>query len=161
MEVVKKPRGRPRKVKVEEVKEVVKPIEDKLEKANEVLNKIYTNAYPEDKIAVYMFYSGNDIDTHKFIKTIQQILDHFKLGSQVVIHAPERYESIGINNCYHTLTMPNNWTDICLAKNDCIQLLIKERPRMSPTEIIKLMKQTQNYEDDFIIIKEFVYDTNK
>lgn len=162
----KKPRGRPKKVK-ESVKEEEPLIVDVANpepqmSATEILNKIYTQSY--ENITVYIYYASKgasaksyDLDTYTYIKKVQQILDHFKIGSQVVIYAPERFESVGINNCYHVLSEPKQWTDICLAKNDCVQVLIKERPKLSEVDFVRFLKTTTKYEDDYVCIQEFIY----
>ena len=50
---------------------------------NDVIRKIYTHGY--EVILVYIYYSGSDVDTLDYIKSFQELLDRFKIGSQVVM----------------------------------------------------------------------------
>jgi hypothetical protein len=73
------------------------------------------------------------------------------MGSQVVISTKEKYESVGIHNCFKTEDTPSNWTDFNLTKSvKCLK--IKERPDKGVSELIEFINDKVDYEDDFIQI---------
>jgi hypothetical protein len=136
--------------------EIVKLISDtenlSLEKKKiEIMKDIMIMPYKD--IHVYIYYEGHLIDTLKYIKEFQLLLDSKNLGSQVII-SDFRTENAGIRNCFHSKELLSNWKSMSLAKGAVCGLKIKERPRISVEELFELIKQRE-YTDDFIQIEEF------
>ena len=145
---------------VKKVKKVVEEVVEDLEKlqiendkkAIKIIEEITLKTYK--KIGVYVYYEGCLVDTLKYIKEFQAVIDKYRVGSQIVICTKEKYERIGMNNCYHTETVPKKWTDICLSVDPVCAVRIKERPRYNPEELFEKAK-CGSYADDFVEIIEY------
>ena len=109
----------------------------------------YNKAYK--KVIWYFYYEGNDIDTLKYIKSFQVLLDSMRLGSQVVIQTKEHCERIGIGGLFIIQDKLNEYYDICLSRDTCNLVHIIERPRLSPEELFEKLSLVEFYKDDFII----------
>ncbi len=118
----------------------------------DIMREIYRKGYNE--IKCYLYYEGTDIDTLKFLKRFQEILDSKKIGSQIVVVSNKNHiEKIGINNFYVTdYNSTGLFWAMCLSRDLCKCIKIKEIPKISPEEFYELVKDKTDYEDDYIQI---------
>lgn len=117
---------------------------------DEITKEIYRIGY--NKVLLYVFYQGNDIDTLKYLKEFQEVLDKYKIGSHIEIVSKDNVEKVGLNNCYVCQTIPRNWTDMAFnAINKGLRII--ERPRISPSELYDLIRDKEEYLDNFVELK--------
>lgn len=107
-----------------------------------------------DKVAVYMYHEGTDIDTLKYIKAFQVELDKKRIGSQVIIVSRgEHVEPIGLNNCFVTADTPKQWFDLVLSNDTKLGIRFMERPTITPEELLELLIDKPSYSDNFVELK--------
>lgn len=124
----------------------------KVKKVDEVIKQSETLLLPGYKnIGLYIYTELTDIDTLKYILSLQRVSDSANIGSQVTIVSIDHVENVGIRNMYVTSEKPQNWTSLSLY-DDVICLFIKERPRISPSELVKVLKI--GYSDPFVTCLE-------
>jgi hypothetical protein len=112
----------------------------------ELMKKIYVKSYTN--VGLYIYYEGNDGEILLYLKKFQVELDRHRIGSQVVISTKEKYESVGLHNCFKTEDIPSNWTGFSLTKSvKCLK--IKKIPDKEVSELIEFINDNSDYEDDF------------
>ena len=110
------------------------------------ISKCILRGYSVIKLFIYL--QVNDVDSLLYLKKFQRITDKLTIGTRVVIYSKgDHVENMWLNNCF--VSELENWLALCDEK-DIPALLIKERPRMSPEELYKLIRDKREYEDDFI-----------
>lgn len=164
MEVITKPKRKyTRKVKKEEVKEPLIPDIESLVITTKEPQKVEPQK-EQVKVSVKKFYYNPNfficlkdyrVDTLKYVETFQRLLENKGLMPAVIIKQGNRgVESNKLNSCFVAKDDLSNWSEYFKVGKG-IGIYIKERPNISPEELVKFIDnlQTETFNNDFFEIK--------
>lgn len=122
--------------------------------ANEVFTDIYSHGYKEN--LVYIYYSHttrcNIQDILTYIQKVQIALDNFKVGTQIQLIMDIEKPEVRLNNCYICRDEPTDWTMLATNQSSfCVR--IKELPNVEISELIKLIKSCEKFDNDYFEMK--------
>lgn len=140
-----------KELKMKEQKEREEKEELEEAKYRKTIKEIYTAG--RKSIDLYIYYEGCNVDTLKYIKEVQLEAEKKGVPSQVVICTNEKYERVGLNNCYHTESVPKRWTDIVLSREKIKCVKIKERARETAAELYRMIESCEEIDNNFITVK--------